>query len=134
MLVQRSRVLSLTISPRQDFWSVYGRKLGFLTSVNAKDIFIRTSTETRTFQVASGVLVGMDPAMAAKSFPVTTQPSPVSRALAEAFCTLAQLPPCISHADDGHDDRSTLSSQPIPALRQTRSATPTNRYLHGRTI
>ena len=63
----------------QDFWSVYGHKLGFLTSVNEKDIYIRTSTETRTFQVASGFLTGMDSATSAKSFPVTTQPSPVSR-------------------------------------------------------
>ncbi|KAI0772316.1 phosphoglycerate mutase-like protein [Trametes elegans] len=61
----------------QDFWSVYSRELGFLKSVNERDIFIRTSTETRTFQVASGLLVGMDPRMATKSFPVTTQPSPI---------------------------------------------------------
>ncbi|KAI0743062.1 phosphoglycerate mutase-like protein [Daedaleopsis nitida] len=61
----------------KDFWSVYGHELGFLSSVNEKDIFIRTSTETRTFQVASGLLVGMDPAMKGKPFPVTTQPSPI---------------------------------------------------------
>ncbi|EIW56337.1 phosphoglycerate mutase-like protein [Trametes versicolor FP-101664 SS1] len=61
----------------QDFWSVYHHELGFLTSVNEQDIFIRTSTETRTFQVAGGVLVGMDPSMATKTFPVTTQPSPI---------------------------------------------------------
>ena len=46
--------------------------------MDEKDIFIRTSTETRTFQVAGGVLVGMDPAMEGKQFPVTTQPAPVS--------------------------------------------------------
>ncbi|KAI8996247.1 phosphoglycerate mutase-like protein [Trametes punicea] len=61
----------------QDFWSVYHEELDFLPSVNEKDIFIRTSTETRTFQVASGLLVGMDPGMATKTFPVTTQPSPI---------------------------------------------------------
>ena len=58
---------------------MYHSELGYLKSVNEKDIFIRTSTETRTFQVASGLLVGMDPRMASKTFPVTTQPSPVSR-------------------------------------------------------
>lgn len=58
---------------------MYHHELGFLTSVNEQDIFIRTSTETRTFQVAGGVLVGMDPSMATKTFPVTTQPSPVRR-------------------------------------------------------
>ncbi|KAI0659475.1 phosphoglycerate mutase-like protein [Cubamyces menziesii] len=61
----------------QDFWSVYHSELGYLKSVNEKDIFIRTSTETRTFQVASGLLVGMDSRMASKTFPVTTQPSPI---------------------------------------------------------
>ncbi|KAI0369550.1 phosphoglycerate mutase-like protein [Pilatotrama ljubarskyi] len=61
----------------QDFWSVYNRELGLLTSVNERDIFIRTSTETRTIQVASGLLVGMDPRMSTKTFPVTTQPSPI---------------------------------------------------------
>ncbi|KAI0698791.1 phosphoglycerate mutase-like protein [Earliella scabrosa] len=61
----------------KDFWSVYHHELGFLTSVTEKDIFIRTSTETRTFQVAGGLLSGMDPARAGKLFPVTTQPSPI---------------------------------------------------------
>ncbi|KAI0673249.1 phosphoglycerate mutase-like protein [Trametes maxima] len=61
----------------QDFWSVYHHELGFLTSVDERDIFVRTSTETRTFQVASGLLVGMDPGMSSRTFPVTTQPSPI---------------------------------------------------------
>lgn len=56
---------------------MYGRKLGFLNSVNEKDIFIRTSTETRTFQVAGGMLVGMEPSMKNKQFPVVTQPGNV---------------------------------------------------------
>ncbi|KIP12191.1 hypothetical protein PHLGIDRAFT_62597 [Phlebiopsis gigantea 11061_1 CR5-6] len=61
----------------KDFWSVYSGKIGFLNSVNEKDIFLRTSVETRTMQVASGLLVGMDKSMATKTFPVTTQPSPI---------------------------------------------------------
>ncbi|KAH9851200.1 phosphoglycerate mutase-like protein [Lenzites betulinus] len=61
----------------QDFWSVYHHALRFLTSVDERDIFVRTSTETRTFQVAGGLLVGMDPSMSTKTFPVTTQPSPI---------------------------------------------------------
>ncbi|OBZ74558.1 ER membrane protein complex subunit 1 [Grifola frondosa] len=61
----------------RDFWSVYADKVGFLHSVNEKDIFIRTSTETRTMQVAGGLLTGMDPAVASRTFPVTTQPSPI---------------------------------------------------------
>lgn len=65
----------------QDFWAVYAGELDFLQTVNEHDIFIRTSTETRTFQVAGGLLTGMDPAMATKTFPVTTQPSAVSNSL-----------------------------------------------------
>ncbi|KAI0920703.1 hypothetical protein AcV5_010377 [Taiwanofungus camphoratus] len=59
----------------KDFWSVYAHKLGFLQTINEDDIYVRTSTETRTFQVAGGLLTGMDPDMATKTFPVTTQPS-----------------------------------------------------------
>ncbi|KAH9927379.1 phosphoglycerate mutase-like protein [Amylocystis lapponica] len=62
----------------KDFWSVYSDELGFLQTVNEDDIFIRTSTETRTFQVAGGLLAGMDSSMATRSFPVTTQPSPAN--------------------------------------------------------
>ncbi|KAI0799747.1 phosphoglycerate mutase-like protein [Irpex lacteus] len=61
----------------QDYWAVYSKKLGFLKSVNEKDIFIRTSVETRTMQVASGILTGFDKSFASKTFPVTTQPSPI---------------------------------------------------------
>ncbi|KAJ3529634.1 hypothetical protein NM688_g7829 [Phlebia brevispora] len=61
----------------QDFWSVYSEKLGFLESVNENDIFVRTSVETRTMQVASALLVGMEPTLASKQFLVTTQPSPI---------------------------------------------------------
>ncbi|KAK7684387.1 hypothetical protein QCA50_012334 [Cerrena zonata] len=62
------------ISHGKDFWSVYANKLGLLKSVNEKDIFVRTSTETRTFQVAGGMLEGMDPSSKGKQFPVVTQP------------------------------------------------------------
>lgn len=60
---------------------MYSKKLKFLHSVNEKDFFIRTSTSTRTFEVASGMLVGMDPGIVGKEFPVHTQPSNVSRQL-----------------------------------------------------
>jgi hypothetical protein len=59
----------------QDFFSVYDKKLGFLTDISEKDIFIRTSTEQRTFQVAGAFLFGADVSMAKKSFPVVTQPA-----------------------------------------------------------
>lgn len=63
---------------RQDYWEIYSKKLGLLKSVNEQDIFVRTSVETRTMQVASGLLTGFDKSFATKVFPVTTQPSPVS--------------------------------------------------------
>jgi hypothetical protein len=82
----------------QDFWSVYSEKLGFLKSVSEKDIFVRTSVETRTMQVASGLLVGFDPSFATKTFPVTTQPSPVRRTI--TFSTAAML--TADHVDRLH--------------------------------
>lgn len=91
--------LTRAVRGAQDFWSVYARKLGFLTSVNEKDMFVRTSVETRTMQVASGLLVGMDRSFATKTFPVTTQPSPVgtarpSRAIvADGVAQIDSIPP-----------------------------------------
>jgi len=73
----------------QDFWSIYAKKLGFLSSVNQKDIFVRTSTETRTFQVAGGMLTGMDPEMPTKTFPVTTQPSTIDSIVPNYPCSKA---------------------------------------------
>ncbi|KZT03230.1 phosphoglycerate mutase-like protein [Laetiporus sulphureus 93-53] len=73
----------------QDFWAVYADKLGFLQTVNEHEIHIRTSTETRTFQVAGGLLVGMDREMATKTFPVTTQPSVIDSIPPDYSCPKA---------------------------------------------
>ncbi|KAH8115072.1 phosphoglycerate mutase-like protein [Phellopilus nigrolimitatus] len=73
----------------QDFWSVYHNKLGFLDSVNTGDILIRTSTEPRTFQVASGLLFGMDPATAYQTWPVTTQPDNIDSLPPNYSCDFA---------------------------------------------
>jgi hypothetical protein len=56
---------------------VYHGKLGFLKAVDEKTLHVRTSTETRTFQVAGGVLYGMDKSMARRPFKVHTQPDNV---------------------------------------------------------
>ncbi len=77
-ILLRSACRNLISISMQAFWDVYGRELGFLESVNERDIFVRTSVETRTMQVAGGFIAGMDPAFVSKAFPVTTQPSPVS--------------------------------------------------------
>ncbi|TCD60758.1 hypothetical protein EIP91_009551 [Steccherinum ochraceum] len=72
-----------------DFWSVYNGKLKFLSSVNTKDFFVRTSTSTRTFEVASGMLVGMDPKVVGKTFPVHTQPSTIDDVTPSYSCPTA---------------------------------------------
>ncbi|PSR77448.1 hypothetical protein PHLCEN_2v7879 [Hermanssonia centrifuga] len=71
---------------KYDFWSVYANKLGFLTSVNENDIYIRTSPADRTFQVSSALLTGMDPSEASKTFPVITQPSPIDNITPSYSC------------------------------------------------
>jgi hypothetical protein len=72
----------------QDFWNVYHGKLQFLDTVNKEDLYIRTSSETRTHQVAGGLLYGMDPSSSKNSFPLHTQPTNV-RVLS---LSLLQLP------------------------------------------
>lgn len=67
----------------QDFWDVYHKKLGFLNVVDDKHLYVRTSTETRTFQVAGGMLYGMDPNVRNNAFKVHNQPGNASDALRE---------------------------------------------------
>jgi hypothetical protein len=103
----------------QDYWAVYAKKLGLLKSVNEKDIFFRTSVETRTMQVASGLITGFDPAFATKVFPVTTQPSPVRVYWAvRAFHALLRNMQLF--------DRSTRYRPTIPVLTPTMSGTRTS--------
>lgn len=52
-------------------------KLRFLQNVNAKDIWVRTTTEDRTYQVAGGMLYGMDNSMDNQPFKVHNEPTPV---------------------------------------------------------
>lgn len=46
--------------------------------MNPNDIYVRTSTEDRTYEVAGGMLFGIDPAIEGKSFKVFTEPASVS--------------------------------------------------------
>ncbi|KAF9233181.1 phosphoglycerate mutase-like protein [Melanogaster broomeanus] len=70
----------------QDFWSVYHGKLGFLEHVNTEDIYIRTSTETRTHQVAGAILYGMDPSTIKQQWPVYTQPGNIDSLVPNYGC------------------------------------------------
>ncbi|KAL0960733.1 hypothetical protein HGRIS_005757 [Hohenbuehelia grisea] len=85
----------------RDFWSVYHNKLGFLKSVSENEIFVRTSKEPRTQHVASGLLFGMDPSTARRSFPVHVQPSNID-----------SIPPSYSCP---HADAIRAAYQAVPA-------------------
>ena len=103
---------------------MYSKKLGLLKSVNEKDIFVRTSVETRTMHVASGLITGFDKSFQTKTFPTTTQPSPVSISFASVHL-LRAVEICL--------DRSTLYPQITPAPTQTMFGTHTSLSLRGRT-
>ncbi|KIJ59604.1 hypothetical protein HYDPIDRAFT_33044 [Hydnomerulius pinastri MD-312] len=70
----------------QDFWSVYHHKLGFLEHVNQEDIYVRTTTEVRTYQVAGGLLYGMDPSTVKQRWPVYTQPENIDSLVPNYGC------------------------------------------------
>jgi len=61
----------------KDLWELYHDKLGFLCAVNPAEIWVRTSTEDRTMQVAGAMLAAMDPDVAGKPWTVYTQPASV---------------------------------------------------------
>jgi len=61
----------------QDLWELYHDKLGFLCAVDPAEIWVRTSTEDRTMQVAGAMLAAMDPNVAGKPWSVHTQPTSV---------------------------------------------------------
>lgn len=73
----------------QDFWGVYHEKLGFLERVNEKEIYIRTSTEPRTHQVAGAMLYGMDPDTAGKQWSVHMQPDIIDSLVPKYACPAA---------------------------------------------
>ncbi|KDQ50599.1 hypothetical protein JAAARDRAFT_41911 [Jaapia argillacea MUCL 33604] len=74
----------------KDFFDVYHRKLGFLDGrVTEEELYVRTSTETRTFQVAGGMLYGMDPSITGRSFRVHTQPATVDSLVPRYPCPAA---------------------------------------------
>jgi hypothetical protein len=62
----------------QDFASVYTDKLKFFKDVNPNDIWVRTSTEDRTYQVAGGILYGIDASLDQQVFKVHNEPATVN--------------------------------------------------------
>ncbi|KAF8552843.1 phosphoglycerate mutase-like protein [Imleria badia] len=70
----------------QDFWSVYHDELGFLDTVDPRDIYVRTTTEVRTQQVAGAILYGMDPSTIGRRWPVYTQPQNIDSLVPNYHC------------------------------------------------
>ena len=62
---------------QQDLWELYHDHLGFLRVVDPNEIWVRTSTEDRTMQVAGAMLAAMDPFVTGLPWPVYTQPASV---------------------------------------------------------
>ncbi|KII94408.1 hypothetical protein PLICRDRAFT_101602 [Plicaturopsis crispa FD-325 SS-3] len=77
-----------SIKHGKDFWSVYHGKLGFVNNPT-KDFWLRTSTEIRTHQVASGLLYGMDPSTATVPHKVYTQPENIDSLVPNYPCPAA---------------------------------------------
>ncbi|KAF8588877.1 phosphoglycerate mutase-like protein [Ramaria rubella] len=74
------------IAHGKDFASVYIDKLGFLKNVNKDDIWVRTSTEDRTYQVAGGMLYGMDHSVDGQVFKVHNQPATIDSLVPSYSC------------------------------------------------
>lgn len=111
------------IHGKQDFWSVYHGKLGFLQHVDERELYIRTSTETRTHQVAGGFLFGMDRSMLDRSFKIHTQPANVGTIIRHCFASTA-CPKVVA--------RSTPWCRGTLVRRPTTSGTHIRRFLRGR--
>ena len=59
--------------------------------VTPSNIYVRTSTEDRTYQVAGGMLFGMDPKTQNVQWQVHVQPSTVSSSFFTAACISEKL-------------------------------------------
>ena len=62
---------------QKDLWELYHDHLGLIRAVDPSEIWVRTSTEDRTMQVAGAMLAAMDPLVAGQPWPVYTQPASV---------------------------------------------------------
>ena len=63
---------------QKDLWELYHDRLGLVGAVEPSEIWVRTSTEDRTMQVAGAMLAAMDPLVAGLPWPVYTEPASVS--------------------------------------------------------
>lgn len=63
------------MTAQKDLWELYHDHLGLVHAVDPSEIWVRTSTEDRTMQVAGAMLAAMDPLVAGLPWPVYTQPA-----------------------------------------------------------
>ncbi|KAH9993436.1 phosphoglycerate mutase-like protein [Russula vinacea] len=73
----------------QDLWELYHDHLGFVRGVDPREIWVRTSTEDRTMQVAGAMLAAMDPLVAGLPWPVYTQPASIDSLVPAYACPAA---------------------------------------------
>lgn len=76
----------------RDFWSVYGpwgKNTLLHAGVNTKDVYFRTSNSDRTYQVAGGLIAGMEGWNLWGNFPVHTQPSVIDDIVPNYSCSWA---------------------------------------------
>ncbi|KAH9966321.1 phosphoglycerate mutase-like protein [Lactifluus volemus] len=73
----------------RDLWELYHDHLGFLNVVDPSEIWVRTSTQDRTMQVAGAMLAAMDPQRAGQPWTVYTQPASIDSLVPAYACPAA---------------------------------------------
>lgn len=76
----------------KDFWSVYGprgKNALLYDGVNQRDVYFRTSNSDRVYQVAGGLIAGMDGWAVPGNFPVHTQPNVIDDIVPNYSCPYA---------------------------------------------
>ncbi|KAH9957830.1 histidine phosphatase superfamily [Russula dissimulans] len=73
----------------KDLWELYHDRLGLLCAVDPAEIWVRTSTEDRTMQVAGAMLAAMDPNVAGQPWTVYTQPASIDSLVPAYPCPAA---------------------------------------------
>ncbi|KAF8484365.1 phosphoglycerate mutase-like protein [Gautieria morchelliformis] len=107
-----------SVAHGKDFASVYIDKLKFLQNINAKDIWVRTTTEDRTYQVAGGMLYGMDNSVDNQPFKVHNEPASIDSLVPSYPCPNADnirnqyqsVPAWFDHLNQNADLKARLDA------------------------
>jgi len=106
------------IAHGKDFAAVYMDKLNFLKTIDENDIWIRTSTEDRTYQVAGGWLYGMKPSLDNVPFKVRNEPATIDSLVPSYSCPNADnlrnqyqsIPAWTDHLNSNADLKARLDA------------------------